>query len=258
MNIIVCVKQVPDTETRIKLAADGKTVDYSGVKFVINPYDEFALEEAIKLKEKNGGGVTMVSIGPQRTEEAIRTGLAMGADNAIWLKEEVTEPIAVAKALAAIISKQPHDIIFCGKQAIDDDSATVCSALGEYLGIPNVNTITKFELSADKKSATVLRQIEGADEKVVTTLPAILSCQKGLNTPRYPTLPNIMKAKKKEIKTLKFEQAGLKKEDLAAHMSVVDYALPSPRTAGKMVEGQTPEEAAAKLCKLLHEEAKLI
>jgi electron transfer flavoprotein beta subunit len=258
MNIIVCMKQVPDTETRIRLAKDGKAVDLAGVKWVVNPYDEYALEEAIKLKEKNGGNVTIVSVGPQRTEEAIRTGLAMGADNAVLMKEELADPLATAKVLSAIISKMQYDLVLCGKQAIDDDSATVCPALAEYLGIPNVSVATKLELSADKKKATVTRQVEGADEVVETSLPAVISCQKGINVPRYPTLPNIMKAKKKEIKAMALQDIGMTKDGLTPSTTAVEVSLPAQRSAGKLVDGETPADMAAKLARLLREEAKVV
>lgn len=258
MNIVVCIKQVPDTETRIKLTPDGKSVDFTGVKWVINPYDEFALEEAIKIKEKLGGQVTVVCIGPQRAEEAIRTGLAMGADTAIHVKEDVNDPISSAKVLAAVISKLQYDLILCGKQAIDDDMAATCSALGEFLDIPNVNIAIKIDLSADGKTATVVRQIEGAEEIVYTQLPAVVSCQKGLNTPRYPTLPNIMKAKKKPIKTMTVDETGIKKEELDNLSVPIGYSLPQARSAGIVIEGENAEELAVKLVKMLHEEAKVI
>ena len=249
---------MPDSETRIRLTKDNSAVDYTGIKWVVNPYDEYALEEAIKLKEKLSGNVTLVSVGPQRAEEAIRTGLAMGADSAVLVKEELSDGLAVAKVLSAVISKMQYDLVLCGKQAIDDDSAIVPTALAEYLGIPNVNIVTKLEISPDKKSAVAVRQIEGADEKVETALPAVMSCQKGLNVPRYPTLPNIMKAKKKEIKAMALADIGMKKEELGSLTNTVEVALPQARSAGKLVEGETPQEMAAKLAKLLHEEAKLI
>lgn len=258
MNIIVCVKQVPDSETRIKLTSDCRSVDLTGVKFVINPYDEYALEEAIKLKEKYSGTVTMVTIGPDRAEEAIRTGLAMGADSAIHLKEEMNDALTTAKTLSLIISKMQYDIIFCGKQAIDDDSSTVCSALAEYLGIPNVNIAMKIEVSPDKKRAVVRRQIEGGEEIVETTLPAVISCQKGLNVPRYPTLPSILKAKKKEIKLLTLGDIGLKKEELVHFTSALELSPPPQRKPGKIVEGDTPQTAAEKLVKVLREVAKVV
>ena len=167
MNIIVCIKQVPDTEAQIRVKPDGSGIVDSDIKFVMNPYDEFGVEEALLLKEKFGGTVTIVCLGPDRAIEAIRTGLAMGADKAVHLDDPAFDggdAYATAKALAAAIKGMEYDIIFCGKQAIDDDLSNVGSALAEMLGIPQVSIVTKVEVAEDKKSAKVNRQIVGGEE----------------------------------------------------------------------------------------------
>ncbi|MCK5187545.1 MAG: electron transfer flavoprotein subunit beta/FixA family protein, partial [Deltaproteobacteria bacterium] len=212
MNIIVCMKQVPDTEAQIRVKPDGSGIVDSDIKFVMNPYDEYGVEEALLLKEKFGGTVTIVCLGSERAIEAIRTGLAMGADKAVHLDDPAFEggdAFSTAKALAAAIKGMEYDLIFCGKQAIDDDLAQVGPALAEMLGIPQIVVVTKVEVSEDGKKAKVNRQIIGGEEIIEVPLPAVLTAQKGLNEPRYASLPGIMKAKKKEVKSVKIADLGL-------------------------------------------------
>ncbi|MEW5760294.1 MAG: electron transfer flavoprotein subunit beta/FixA family protein [Candidatus Thermoplasmatota archaeon] len=248
MNIIVCMKQVPDTETRIKLK-NGK-IDLEGAKYVVNPYDEFAVEEAIKIKEKFGGFVKIVNIGPKRAEEAIRTCFAMGADDAIHFEtDKEIDAYATAKALAQIIKELKYDIIFTGKYAVDDDSTSVASMLAEFLGIPNVNVVNKVEIIGNK--VRVNRQIEGGEEVFEANMPILLSAQKGLNIPRYPTLPNIIKAKKKEIKKVNFPLPESK-------TNIIDISLPPERKGAKLIEGKDPKEIAVKLLNCLKTEAKIL
>ncbi len=202
MNTVVCIKQVPDTETLIKVQGAGIVQD--GVKWVMNPYDEFAVEEALRQKEKmKAGAVTVVSLGADRAIEAIRTALAMGADTAVHVNDaayaEKADPYATAAALAAAIKGLTYDAVFVGKQAIDDDSGQVPAMLGEMLGIPVVTMVIKFDVAADKSKATVTREVEGGVAVVEVPLPAVFSAQKGLNEPRYASLPGIMKAKKKPV-----------------------------------------------------------
>ncbi|MBI4362420.1 MAG: electron transfer flavoprotein subunit beta/FixA family protein [Euryarchaeota archaeon] len=262
MNTVVCIKQVPDTETKVKVHPQRPALDPEGVKWVISPYDELAIEAALRMKEKMGGTVTVVSMGPQRVEETLRTALAMGADSAVHIKEDLdVDAITVARILAKAIQGLPRDLVLVGKQAIDDDSGQVGPALGEFLGVPSVGIATKLEVAADKKSAKVSRQIEGAEENLEIPLPAVLSVQKGLNgihEPRYPTLPNIMKAKSKPLKAQALKDLGLKPEETAPRTQVAEMALPPPRKAGKLIEYETPQEAAQKLLTLLREEAKLL
>jgi electron transfer flavoprotein beta subunit len=265
MEIICCLKQVPDTEAEIRPTANNAEINYEGVKFVINVYDEYALEEALKVKEKVGAGaVTIVTLGPERAVESIRTGLAMGADKAVHLDDAAflgADAYATAKALAKAIKGMSYDLIFCGMRAIDDDSFQAGHIIAEILGLPSVMGIVKFELSADKKSATVHRQVEGGTEVLEVSLPAVFGATKGLNEPRYPSLPGIMKAKKKELKPVKAAELGLSAGEVGkqgAHTQVAKFSLPPLRQAGKIVEGDTPEKKAANLAKLLREEAKVI
>jgi electron transfer flavoprotein beta subunit len=265
MEIICCLKQVPDTAAEIRPSADNAEINYEGVKFVINVYDEYAVEEALKIKEKTGEGtITIVTLGPERAGESIRTALAMGADKAVHLNDPAFfggDASVTAKALAKAIKGMTYDLIFCGLRAIDDDSFQVGHILAELLGLPSVMGIVKFELSADKKKATVHRQVEGGIEVLEVTLPAIFGATKGLNEPRYPSLPGIMKAKKKELKPIKLADIGLSEGEVGKQGSqtrVVKFSLPPLRQAGKIVQGETPEEKAAKLAKLLREEAKVI
>lgn len=264
MEILVCLKQVPDTEADIKPTGDMTAIDYTGVKFIVNVYDEYAVEEALRLKEKVGGKVTVVCLGPERAVEAIRTALAMGADEAVHLNDPVLlegDAYTTARALAKAIEGMNYDVIFCGKQAIDDDLAQVGSILGEFLGLQTVTGVMKFELIDEGKKARVQRQVEGGLDVIEVGLPAIFTATKGLNEPRYPSLPGIMKAKKKPLKTLGLADLGLSEEEVGAKGAltrVVRYFLPPMRQAGKIIEGETPEEKAAKLAKLLREEAKVI
>jgi electron transfer flavoprotein beta subunit len=265
MEIICCLKQVPDTEAEIRPTADSSEINYEGIKFVVNVYDEYAVEEALKIKEKLGAGtVTIVSLGAERAAESIRTGLAMGADKAVHLDDPAFlggDSYVTAKALAKAIEGMSYELIFCGMRAIDDDSLQVGHILAELLGLPSVMGIIKCELSDDKKKATVHRQVEGGTEVLEVPLPAVLGTTKGLNEPRYPSLPGIMKAKKKELKPLKLADVGLSEGEVGkqgAMTKVTAFSLPPLRQAGKIVEGDTPEAKAAAVAKLLREEAKVI
>lgn len=265
MEIIVCLKQVPDTEAEIRPTPDNTEINYEGIKFVMNVYDEYAVEEALQIKERVGEGtVTIVTLGPERALESIRTALAMGADKAVHLDDPAFgggDAYSTAKALAKAIEGMSYDIIFCGKQAIDDDLAQGGNILGEFLNLPSITGIVKFDLSEDKKKATVQRQIEGGIEVLEVSLPAVFTATKGLNEPRYPSLPGIMKAKKKELKPIKLADLGLSEEEVGkkgAQIQVLKFSFPPVRQAGMIVEGDTPEEKAENLAKLLREEAKVI
>ena len=256
MKIFVCVKQVPDTETKIKISADGKGVDLAGVKWILCPYDEFAVEEAIRFKEKNAGAtVTVVSSGPDRVAEALRTALAMGCDEAIHVSApENADSYLSAKALARAIEKNgPAHIVFTGKQAIDDDAAQVHQAMAEFMNLPAVTVVLRATYGATIQAE---REIEGgAIEKYDLPTPCVIAAQKGMNEPRYASLPNIMKAKKKEIKKLAF--ADLDLANAAPKITYKQITLPAERGACKMITGDAAQAAAA-LAKALHEEAKVI
>jgi electron transfer flavoprotein beta subunit len=256
MKIFVCVKQVPDTETKIKLSADGKGVDLTGAKWILCPYDEFAVEEAIRFKEKNAGAtVTVVSAGPDRVAEALRTSLAMGCDEAIHVSApENADSYLNAKALARAIEKNgPAHIVFTGKQAIDDDCAQVHQAMAEFLNLPAVTVVLRATYGATIQAE---REIEGgAIEKYEVPTPCVIAAQKGMNEPRYASLPNIMKAKKKEIKKLAL--ADLDLANAAPKITYKQITLPAERGACKMITGDAAAAAAA-LAKALHEDAKVI
>ena len=256
MNIIACVKQVPDTEAQIKVKADGSGIEEGQIKWVMNPYDEFGVEEALKLKEKNGGDVTIVCVGPARAMETIRTALAMGADKGVHICDPAfdnADAFVVANALAAVIKTLPHDIIFCGQRAIDDDAGQVGAMLAEALNVPQLTIVTKLEFAGS--SVKVIRPIEGAQLSIETALPCIVTCQKGLNEPRYASLPGIMKAKKKPVDVKNAAAIGVATD---AKATVAKTVPPPARPPGKIICGDEPAQKAAELGKLLREEAKAI
>lgn len=257
MKVFVCVKQVPDTETKIKVAADGKSIDGAGIKWILCPYDEFAVEEAIRFKEKNAGAtVTVISAGPDRTGDALRTALAMGCDEAIQVQTpESADSFLTAKALARAIEKNgPAHLVFTGKQAIDDDAAQVHQAMAEFLNIPGVTVVLRAEYS--DSSVKLEREIEGgAIEKYEVPVPCVIAAQKGMNEPRYASLPNIMKAKKKEIKKMALADLDLSEDQVKIKYSAL--TLPPERGSCKMIEGDMAAQAK-ELVRALHEEAKVI
>ena len=258
MKIAVCVKQVPDTETRIRIAPDGKGILESDVNLIVSPYDEFAIEEALKIKEAKGGEVVLVSLGPDRVQSALRSGLAMGADSALHLKDplfEQTDTLGTAWALATALKPQAPDLILMGQQGVGGDNAQVPGLVAEILGLPQVTMAVKIELQDGK--ATIEREIEGAHETWDVTLPAVVSAQKGLNEPRYASLKGIMAAKKKLIETKGAADLGLTPERLAPKTRVVALELPPSRSAVKMIEGDADTQVK-ELLRLLHEEAKVI
>jgi len=249
VNIAVCVKQVPDTEARIKINEDKKSIDESEINFILNPYDEFAVEEALKIKETNDGEVTIISLGPDRISAAIRNALAMGADKAIHVKSDSipVDPIVTATAIAEVLKEGSFDIILLGKQAIDDDNAQMGPILSEMMDIPAINVITKLDVQGDEVVAE--RQIEGGVEKTEAKLPVILTAQRGLNEPRYASLKGIMAAKKIQIE----EKTISLKDD---KIEIVEYSYPPQKPEGKIVgEGA---DAVPELVRLLKEEAKVI
>lgn len=251
MNVIVCIKRVPSTETNVRIGPDGKSLDPAGVEYIISPFDEIALEEGLRIKEKAGvGEVTVVSFGPAETATTLRTCLAMGADKAVLLKPSTPvnpEPFVVASALAEAIKQMPYNIILCGKQAVDDDNSQVGAMLARLLNIPFISLITKLEIAGAK--ATVNREIDGGYEVLETTLPAVLTAQKGLNEPRYPSLKGIMSAKKKPLEEKSVTPA-------APGLEIIKMEYPPIRPAGRIVGKGV--EAVPELVKLLKEEAKVI
>ena len=264
MNIIVCLKQVPDTESQIKIGSDGKSIMTDDIKWVMNPYDEFGVEEALRLKEKHGGEVTVVGLGPKRVTESIRTALAMGADKGILISDEAldgSDSLANAKAIAAAVKDLDYDLIFTGQRGVDDDLGLVGATIAELLGIPQLSLINKVEVAEDGKSVKVNRPIEGETLVIESTLPALITAQKGLNEPRYASLPGIMKAKKKPLEEKTLADLGLDSAEFgegARKLKILELTPPPGRVAGKIVEGETAQEKAAELAKLLHDEAKVL
>lgn len=249
MNIAVCIKQVPDTETKVKISGDKKWIEEGEINFILNPYDEFAVEEGLKLAEANGGEVTIVSLGPDRITSAIRSALAMGATKAIHIKTESIplDPMATSEALAQVLREGNYDLILMGKQAIDDDHQQMGPILSEKLKIPAANVVTKLEVNGDALIAE--RQIEGGFEKIKCSLPAIVTAQRGLNEPRYASLKGIMASKKIQIE----EKTVPIPDD---NIEILEINYPPEKPPGKIVgEGA---DAVPELIRLLKEEAKVI
>src|SRR5262245_312149 len=259
MKIVVCVKQVPDTETRIRIAPEGNGIVEADVNWIVSPYDEFAIEEALRIREKKGGEVVLVTAGPERAQSALRTGLAMGADSAVHVKDplvDAADSTGTAKALAAAIKTlAPFDLVLTGQQGVGGDNSQVPGILAELLDLPQVTVAVKIDIGDGK--AVVEREIEGAHETWETSLPAVISCQKGLNEQRYASLKGIMAAKKKSIETRDAAALALDAATLAPRTRVTALELPPPRPPVKMIPGD-PETQAKELLRLLHEEAKVI
>jgi electron transfer flavoprotein beta subunit len=261
MNSIVCLKEVPDTETRIEVR-DGKVVQ-EGIQYVVNPYDEFALEEALKWQEEVGGKVTLVSLGPERARESILKGLAMGADEVYHLSDEAFlggDAYATAKALAAAIAKLgDYDVIFCGKQAVDEDNHAVGVMLAELLDLPHVTVVSKLTIS-DGSTARAERDIEGGREVIELSLPAVITAQKGLNEPRYPSFRGFRQARTKPFTQWTVADVGLETSEVGlagTKVEVIEVLPPPMRPPGRIVPGE-PAEAAKEVVRLLREEAKVI
>lgn len=260
MNIIVFVKRVPDTESKIRIDHATNTINEEGLNFVLSPYDEYAVEEALRLREAGGGKVTAVTVGPEEALTTLKKCLAMGADEAVLLKDEAPETydgLRTAKIIARAVEKKfaDHSLLLFGKQSVGADNAQIPSMVAELLALPQANVVTKLEISGNK--GTAHREIEGALEKISFSLPAVISAQKGLNEPRYETLKGIMAAKKKEIPVVTLAELDLKDEDIAPLLEVIKLESPPQRQAGKVIEGE-PAEAAKQMVKFLHEEAKVI
>jgi electron transfer flavoprotein beta subunit len=247
MNIIVPMKQVPDTEAIIQVDAGDKTkIVESGITFILNPYDEFALEEGLRIKERLGKGkVTAVTVGPARSDSALRDALSLGIDEAVHITDEGIEkadPFAVATILAKFLSSIPYDLILCGRQAIDDDSAQVPAFLAEMLNIPQAIYVVALEVDPANKKCKVKRDVDGSFETVEMPLPAILTCSKGLNEPRYPSIRGKMQAKKAQIPVKKLADLGLSNDViLNLKLKINSLELPPTRTAGKKLVGEVPE-----------------
>jgi electron transfer flavoprotein beta subunit len=248
MKILVALKQVPDTETKIKVAADGKSLDPADVKWITSPYDEYALEEAIRLKEGKGAEVVALSVGTDASKDVLKNALALGADSAVLLKGDGQgDPYAVAQMIAAYTKDKGFDLILCGNKGLGGDNAAMGPMLAELLGIAQANVIVKLELGEGTFKAE--REVEGGSEIVEGALPAVITAQKGLNEPRYASLKGIMAAKKKTIEEL--DAAAV---TAAAQVSAL--ALPPERPAGRLLQGDAAQQAQA-LLQALKDEAKV-
>jgi electron transfer flavoprotein beta subunit len=255
MNILVLVKQTFDTEE--KIVVDQGQISEEGVKFIINPYDEYAIEEAIRLKEKHGGEVTVITVGPSRAEEALRTALAMGADKAV-IVDDVSlfgDEYLIAKVLEAVVKQREYDIILGGYMAVDDGSAQVGPRLAEHLGIPHVSTIVKLQVDGD--TARIERDVEGNLEIIETTLPVLITAQQGLNEPRYPSLPNIMKARKKPLERLEAADLGLSSSNIKNKTQLLNQYVPPAKKIGRVLEGELSGQVK-ELVQVLHNEVKVV
>ncbi|MEK7316644.1 MAG: electron transfer flavoprotein subunit beta/FixA family protein [Candidatus Eisenbacteria bacterium] len=262
MNILVFVKQVPDTETRIQI--QNGAVDTASVKWVANPYDEYAIEEALRIRERLGPGkVTVLSLGPDRVKEAIKYALSLGADEGVHLKGEgvaLDDPLSVATVLAAAARKAGFDLILTGKHAVDHDCGATGVMLAELLDVAHVSVVVGLEIDGAAKGGTAKREVEGGTESVTFELPAVVTAQKGLNEPRYASLKGIMAVKKKVIPEWTLADLGVDAASVApagAALRTLEVTPPPPRAAGKMLEGE-PADTARELVRLLREEAKVI
>jgi len=278
LKSIVIIRQTPDTEAKINVASSGDSIDPEGIKWIMNPYDEYAVEEAIRLKEKNGGEVVLIAMGPGRSIEAIRTGLAMGADTAVHIKDDnfaFADPFAIGKVIAQEIKNiGDYDIILTGKKMIDEETGQVGIQVAQELGIPHVSIVTSLEVNAEGKTAKAEKEIEGGQMVVEVPLPSLITCEKGLNEPRYASLPGIMKAKKKPVKEVALGDIdagslGLSAEALGkagARIVNTKYEIPSIErkltvlkgSQSDMVKDAEIQSTSSELVKLLREEAKVI
>lgn len=257
MNIYVLLKRTFDTEEKITLS-NGK-INEDGAEFIINPYDEYAVEEAIQVRDAQGGEITVVSVGNEEAEKQLRTALAMGADKAVLINTEDDiengDQFTTARVIAEYLKDKDADLILAGNVAIDGGSGQVGPRVAEILDIPYITTITKLEINGQNVSVT--RDVEGDSEVIETSLPLLVTAQQGLNEPRYPSLPGIMKAKKKPLEELELDDLDLEEDDVEAKTKTVEIFLPPKKEAGKILSGEINEQVS-ELVQLLRSEAKVI
>ena len=264
MKLLVLVKQVPDSTTNIKILPDGSDIDRAGVKMVVNPFDEFAIELAVQLREKRSDieSITALTIGPATAADALRTALAVGCDDAIHLQDDAfdaLDELQTAALIAAVVKDRGYDLVIRGKQEIDLDSGQLGPALAECLDRPHIGALVALEIADDGGSLSARRRIEGADEVVTAQLPAVLTIEKGLVEMRYPSLPNLMKAKKKPVEVLgSGDVAGFADAIAGVGGTKMGQLEPPPeRPPGKVLSGEV-SETVPELIKLLREEAKVL
>lgn len=250
MKLFVCVNQVPDTETKVKVGDDGKTIDRSEINVILNPYDEIAIEAALQLKDKSPSEVTYVSIGGDSNKDVIRKALAMGGDKGVLVKTGMAgDSFAVASMIASALKDSGADIIFFGKQSIDYDDSAVGTMAAELLGLPSASVVVKLDVNEADRKVVCEREIEGGRETVELSMPCVITAQKGLNEPRYPSLKGIMAAKSKPIQEV---APGT----TAAFTETTVMKKPAIKQAGRILG--TDKTAVDELVRLLHEEAKVI
>ena len=260
MKIGVCLKQVPATDTRIQINADGSGIVTSEVKWEINPYDEYALEAALQIKDaKVAKEVVIFTIGAKSCEQRIRDGLARGADRAVRIDDPAlanADSLGIGRALAAALKAEDISLVFCGKQGVDGDNSQVPGIIAETMGCAQISVVNHVEATAD--TVTAHRAMGGGNTHVVqASLPAVVTADKGLNTPRFASLPGIMKAKRKKIVVKSVGDLGLDAASLAPVVVESGYALPPARPGGRILEGDAAS-AVSELVRLLREEAKVI
>ncbi|UAL46396.1 electron transfer flavoprotein subunit beta/FixA family protein [Sutcliffiella horikoshii] len=257
MNIFVLLKRTFDTEER--LTVSNGSINEDGAEFIINPYDEYAVEEAIQVRDTHGGEVTVVTVGSEEAEKELRTALAMGADKAVLINTEDDvengDQFTTAKILAEFLKDKDADLIIGGNVAIDGGSGQVGPRVAELLDIPYVTTITKLEIEGGK--ATIVRDVEGDSEVLETSLPLLVTAQQGLNDPRYPSLPGIMKAKKKPLEELELDDLDLDEDDVEAKTKTLEIYLPPKKEAGRVLQGELDAQVK-ELVSALRNEAKVI
>ncbi|PJN88345.1 electron transfer flavoprotein subunit beta/FixA family protein [Bacillus sp. mrc49] len=257
MNIYVLLKRTFDTEEKITLS-NGK-INEDGAEFIINPYDEYAVEEAIQVRDAQGGEVTVISVGSEEAEKQLRTALAMGADKAVLINIEDDiengDQFTTAKIIGEYLKDKEADLIIAGNVAIDGGSGQVGPRVAEILEIPYITTITKLDIADGNVS--VIRDVEGDSETIEASLPLLVTAQQGLNEPRYPSLPGIMKAKKKPLEELELDDLDLEEEDVEAKTKTIEIYLPAKKEAGKVLSGEIGDQVS-ELVQLLRSEAKVI
>ncbi|MBN1793785.1 MAG: electron transfer flavoprotein subunit beta/FixA family protein [Candidatus Omnitrophica bacterium] len=259
MNILICLKQVPDTELQIIPNEAENDIKRDNIKYVVNPYDEYAIEEALKIKEAmKDVSVTAIAVGPERSKEALRTALAMGCDDAILIvhSDDIIEPLHVSKILSAFAKTKEYSLILCGKQAIDDDSASVGPALAGLMGWAQATNVIKLEIAKDGKWARCSRQIESGTAIIECTLPAVITAQKGLNEPRYVSLPGIMKAKKKEIPLIAVDTLSV--GDLSPAFTILHFSRPPERKSEHRIFAGSIQQVVEQTISVLKEEVKVL
>jgi electron transfer flavoprotein beta subunit len=250
VKIMVAIKPVPNPDEKVKIKGDGSGIVLDNIKMVVNPFCEIAVEEALRIKEKQGGEVVVVMVGPKDGEQQIRTALAMGSDRAVLVEAgNDLDSLAVAKVLSKVVELEKPELVLLGKQSVDDDNNQVGQILSAVLGWPQATFASKVEFSADGKKAQVTREVDGGLETIEVTLPAVVTADLRLNEPRYASLPGIMKAKKKELKVIPVASLGV---DTTPRVKVLSYAAPKQRAGGGRVAD------VAELVSKLKNEAKVI